>query len=120
MQVFKLFVSNLDSRDSDTTLIDMSSILSEYYELSDMFSKSHTNTLPTHQPYDLKIELEDDAAPSFGPIYLLSLYELQTLREFIDEHLANGLICSICSLSVSSRRTALYDNVLTSEVLIRS
>ena len=50
-------------------------------------------TLPTHQPYDLKIELEDGALPPFGPIYSLSPHELQTLREFIDEHLANGLIC---------------------------
>ena len=57
-----------------------------------MFSKSHANTLPTHQPYDLKIELEDGATPPFGPIYSLSLYELQMLREFIDEHLANSLI----------------------------
>ena len=57
-----------------------------------MFSKSHANTLLTHQPYNLKIEVEDGAIPPFSPIYSLSPHELQTLREFIDEHLANGLI----------------------------
>ena len=39
MQVFKLFVSKLDPRVSDTTLVDMSNVLSEYYEFCDMFSK---------------------------------------------------------------------------------
>ena len=57
-----------------------------------MFSKSRANTLPTHRPYNLKIELEDGALPPFGPIYSLSPHKLQTLREFIDEHLTNGLI----------------------------
>ena len=98
-QVFKLFVFTLDPRDSDTTLVDMSNILSEYHEFCDMFSKSHANTLLTHQPYDLKIKLEDGVTPPFSPIYSLSLYELQTLREFIDEHLANSLIHLTCSLS---------------------
>ena len=93
MQVFKLFVSTVDPRDLDTTPVDMSNVPLEYHEFRDMFSKSRTNTLPTHQPYNLKIKLEDGAIPPFGPIYSLSPHELQTLREFIDEHLANGLIC---------------------------
>ena len=71
----------------------MSNIPSKYHEFHDVFSKSHANTLLTHQPYGLKIELEEGVTPPFGSIYLLSPYELQTLREFIDEHLANGLIC---------------------------
>ena len=53
----------------------------------------------THQPYDLKIKLEDGVTPPFGPIYSLSPHELQTLREFIDEHLANCLIHLTRSLS---------------------
>ena len=92
VQVFKLFVSTVDPRDLDTTPVDMSNILLEYHEFRDVFSKSRANTLLTHQPYDLKIELEDGAISPFGPIYCLSPHELQTLREFIDEHLANGLI----------------------------
>ena len=99
VQVFQLFISKLDSRDSDTTLVDMSNFPSKYHEFRDVFSKSCANTLPTHQPYDLKIELEDRATPPFGPIYSLSPYELQTLGEFIDEHLANGLIHPTHSLS---------------------
>ena len=83
----------------DTTLVDMSNIPLKYHEFRDVFSKSRANTLLTHQPYNLKIKLEDGAIPPFGPIYSLSPHELQTLREFIDEHLANGLICPTYSLS---------------------
>ena len=87
VQVFKFFISTLDSRDLDTTPVDMSNILSGYHEFCDMFSKFRANTLLTHQPYHLKINLEDGVTPPLGPIYSLSPHELQTLREFIDEHL---------------------------------
>ena len=83
----------MDPRDLDTTPVDMSNVPLKYHEFCDVFRKSRANTLPTHQPYDLKIKLEDGAIPPFGPIYSLSPHELQTLREFIDKHLANGLIC---------------------------
>ena len=89
---FKLFISTVDPRDLDTTPVDMSNVLLKYHEFRNVFSKSRANTLPTHQPYNLKMELEDGAIPPFGPMYSLSPYELQTLREFIHEHLANGLI----------------------------
>ena len=92
MQVFRLFISTLDPRDLDTTPVDMSNIPSKYHKFHNVFSKSHANTLPTYQPYDLKIELEEGVTPPFGPIYSLSPHELQTLRELIDEHLANDLI----------------------------
>ena len=58
----------------------MSNVLTKYHELSDMFSKSHANTLPTHQPYDLKIELEDGVTLPFGPIYSLSPYCYKNTR----------------------------------------
>ena len=93
VQVFKLFISTVDPRDLDTTPVDMSNVLSKFHKFHDVFSISCANTLLTHQPYDLKIELEDGAIPPFGPIYSLSPHELQTAREFIDEHVANGLIC---------------------------
>ena len=51
-----------------------------------------------HQLYDLRIELEEGTTPPFGPIYSLSPYELRTLHEFIDEHLAYGFIRPTCSL----------------------
>ena len=75
----------------------MSSVPAEYHKFRDVFSKTHADTLPIHQLYDLKIELEEAATPPFGLIYLLSLYKLWTVREFINEHLAYGFICPLHS-----------------------
>ena len=64
-----------------------------YHDFADVFSKTRANTLAPHRPYDLKINLEEGTSPPLGPIYSLSVSELQSLREFIDEHLKIGFIC---------------------------
>jgi hypothetical protein len=93
MQTFKLFISVATLVNSKATPVDLTNVPTEYHDLVDVFSKKRANTLPAHQPYDLKIELEDGATPPFSPIYSLSQFELRTLRDFIDEHIANGFIC---------------------------
>jgi hypothetical protein len=65
----------------------------DYHEFADVFSKSCTNTLALHHPYDLQINLEDGAQPPVGTIYSLLQVELESLRTFIDKHLAIGFIC---------------------------
>ena len=57
-----------------------------------VFNKRKADTLPSHRPYHLKIDLEDGATPLIGPMYSLSQSELATLRDFIDEHLHIGFI----------------------------
>jgi hypothetical protein len=64
----------------------------EYHDYSDMFSKFKADSLAEHQPYDLKIDLEENSAPPIGPIYLLSQTELQALQIFIDKNLETGFI----------------------------
>ena len=56
------------------------------------FSKAITNTLAPHCPYDLKINLEEDASLPINPMYSLSQSELTTLQEFINKHLQIGFI----------------------------
>ena len=98
VQVFKLFVMITTPVNSKTTLVDISSIPAEYHESRDVFSNTCANTLPAHQSYNLKIELEEGTTPLFSLIYLLSPYKLQTLCEFIDKHLAYVFIRPLCSL----------------------
>ena len=50
-----------------------------YHDFADVFSKTRTNTLAPHRPYDLKINLEEGTLPPLGPIYSLSVSELQSL-----------------------------------------
>ena len=75
-------MANLDSK-----LVDMESVLEAYWDFSNVFSKAKADTLAPHQPYNLKIVLEDGTMPPQPLIYSLSNSELGTLQEFIDEHL---------------------------------
>ena len=77
---------------SDTTPPDLSSIPEEYHDFADVFDKAKADKLASHRPYDLKINLDEDSTPPLGQMYSLSPTELVALREFLDEHLANGFI----------------------------
>jgi len=77
--------------------IDLSAIPEEYHEYADVFSKSKAETLALHRPYDLRIDLEKDSHPLVGTIYSLSKFEQEALKEFINENLTNGFICSTSS-----------------------
>ena len=97
VQIFKLFIATATLANSKPTLVNMSNVPAKYHDFKDVFNEAHADTLPAHQPYDLRIELEEGTTPPFGPIYSLSPYKLQTLREFIDEHLGYGCIRPTCS-----------------------
>ena len=72
--------------------VDLSSVPKEYHDFPDVFSKAKAEKPAPHRPYDLRIDLEDGAAPPLAPIYSLSQSEIQALREFIDEHMNIGFI----------------------------
>jgi len=63
----------------------MSSIPKDYHNFADVFSKSKANKLADHQPYNLKITLDEGIAPPFGHIYSLSWEKLVVLHKFIDK-----------------------------------
>jgi len=77
---------------------DLSNVLSEYHEFIDVFSKTKAKVLTPHCPYDLKINLEEDAQPPVGPIYSLLASKQEALKEFIEENLNTGFIQPISSL----------------------
>ena len=94
-QQFTLNLKDISARASSTSNslpVDLSSVLEEYHDFADVFDKAKADTLASHQPYDLKINLEEGSTPPIGPMYSLSQTELTTLREFIDEHIATGFI----------------------------
>ena len=66
-------------------------IPSKYSDFHDVFSKDNAQKLPEHGPQDHAIDTEGKQPP-FGPIYNLSLTELQILREYLDEYLAKRFI----------------------------
>ena len=78
--------------------IDLSFVPEEYHKYANVFSKSKVETLASHHPYNLQIELEKDSHPSVGTIYSLSKFKQETLRKFINENLTNGFIHLTSSL----------------------
>ena len=92
---FELCLHSLDIQANSTKLAetsDLSNVPSEYHEFADVFSKTKAEILPPHCPYDLKINLEEDAQPPVGPIYSLLASEQEALKEFIEENLTTGFI----------------------------
>ena len=75
-QCFRLQVAAPEATgQSATSLLDpvtLDGVPKEYHDFADIFSKSKAGILADHQPYDLKITLEDGASPPLRPIYLLS------------------------------------------------
>ena len=72
--------------------MDLEGVPEDYHDFADVFSKVKADMLAPYQPYDLKITLEDGTLPPQPPLYSLSTSELETLWEFLDEHLNIGFI----------------------------
>jgi len=92
---FELCLHSLDIQANSTKLAetsDLSNISSEYHEFANVFSKTKAETLPSHCPYDLKINLKEGAQPLVSLIYSLSASEQEALKEFIKENLNIGFI----------------------------
>jgi len=64
----------------------------EFRGYLDIMSQEAAEALPAHRPYDCKIDLKEGETTPWGPIYPLSEYELQTLREWLKEMLRTGKI----------------------------
>jgi hypothetical protein len=64
----------------------------EYHEFLPLFKKAIADTLPPHRPYDHRITTKEGFVPPCGPLYSLSRFELQALREWLDENLSKGFI----------------------------
>ena len=77
--------------------VDLTGVPLEYHDYADVFSKKKANTLAPHQPFDLKIELEEGTEPPIGRLYSLSPLEQGFLQDFLDKHLTNGFICQSSS-----------------------
>ena len=73
-------------------------ILVEYPNFEDMFSKKSAVVLSEHTEIDTHtIDLEEDKEPLYRPIYNLDTVELEILKTYIETNLANGFICLLIS-----------------------
>ena len=91
MQTFCIHLSDISISTNSASISeeapDLSSIPEEYHDFADIFSKAKAEKLAPHQPYDLKINLEEGTSPLIVLMYPLSQSELEFLRNFLDDHL---------------------------------
>ena len=71
---------------------NLSNVLFECHKFTDVFSKNEAEVLAPYCPYDLQINLEEDAQLLVGFIYSLSAFEQEALKEFIEENLNTDFI----------------------------
>ena len=64
-------------------LVDLLVVPEDYHDFANVFSKAKADTPAPHQPYDLKITLEDGKEPPQPPIYPLSTSKLKTDRKSV-------------------------------------
>jgi hypothetical protein len=68
-----------DSSDKPKLNPDLKDVPGVYHEFADVFSRQKANTLPPNRDCDLKINIDEGAKISAGPIYPLSKFELKAL-----------------------------------------
>ena len=76
-------------------------VLEEYHDLLDVFKEKKLEQLPPHRSYDHRIELESTASLGNCPLYSMSPYKLQKVKEYIKENLEKGFISSSSALYAS-------------------
>jgi hypothetical protein len=61
-----------------------------YRAFAQVLLEADSESMPSHGPQDLAIELIDSKQPPWGPIYNLSEKELDTLRSYLEVQLRRG------------------------------
>ena len=72
-----------------------------YHNLLPSFDIAAANTLPPHRKCDHSIKLKPGTTPPYGPLYNMSVKELQVLRKFLKENLDKGFIRTSTSPAAS-------------------
>ena len=85
-------------------------ILAEYLDFKDVFSKKSAIVLPEHTEINTyTINLEESKQLPYRPIYSLRLVELETFKTYIETNLVNSFICV---LKISASTPILFDKKL--------
>ena len=71
---------------------DLTGVPAVYHDLARVFSKEQALSLPPHHPYDCAIDLLPGAPLPVGRLYNLSVPEKETMRNYVSESLASGII----------------------------
>ena len=71
---------------------NLTSLLNEFTDFTDIFSQKAGTSLPKHRPFDFEIDLEEGKRPPFGPIYGLAPVEHEALKQYLAENIKSGMV----------------------------
>ena len=107
VEAFVMYISSLKlkmtihpAREAQVALLlaKKVTILAEYLDFADVFSKKLANVLPKQTgANEHAIELEEGKQPPYKPIYSLEPFEFETLKTYIKTNLANDFIRALKS-----------------------
>jgi hypothetical protein len=80
-----LVTGSISSNGDDNAL---SLVPSKFKKWMDIMTTEATQHLPSHEPYNHWIDLQNSQHPPWGPVYLLSEADLQVLRNWLKEMIA--------------------------------
>ncbi|CEL11248.1 hypothetical protein ASPCAL14351 [Aspergillus calidoustus] len=87
-----ILVSQVGEPEPSEEEIIKRTLLKEYHDLWDVFSKRESDQMPPSRPNDYRIELEGDNNIGYGPLYRMSTEELEAARQYILDNLDKGFI----------------------------
>ena len=89
----ELSIANLNTEADFLSECELKTLVpEEYHDLLDVFKRKKLEQLPPHRSYDHQIELESTASLGNCPLYSMSPYKLQKVKEYIKENLEKGFI----------------------------
>ncbi|CUA71571.1 hypothetical protein RSOLAG22IIIB_09652 [Rhizoctonia solani] len=71
---------------------DLPEIPHHYTSFISVFGEEEFNKLPPHRPYDIDIELKEDAQLGHAPLYSMTPAESKELKNWLDKEVALGKI----------------------------
>jgi len=90
----ELTISNINDEVDPTNEMNLKELIpKEYHDLMNVFKEKKLNELPSHRSYDHRIEVEQPIELSTCPLYSMSPYKLQKVKEYIEENLSKEFIC---------------------------
>ena len=72
--------------------IQLEGLPKPYWQYKELFKDEKAEMLAPRHTFDHAIDLKEGATPPWGPIYLMSAYQLEELNKFLEKMLAQGKI----------------------------
>jgi len=72
--------------------VELQTLPQEYAQFKHLFRPEASEKMPPRRTFDHAIDLKEGSEPPWGPVYPMSQYQLNTLKTYLDEMLAQGKI----------------------------